>query len=363
MANIRITCPHCGYWKDVAQEAIPAGVARVNCPRCRESFTLEEAGDVPRVEEETFRYQAEEHRPEPEEQQNGSSRQPAEPAPPGAAQPESPVGATIEATTAVPGRLAGINELFGRTWDIYKNRIGTLIALYLLAVISLIIPLGLFLGAGYLLSLGAPESRTALLAGGGLAGAIVGCVAMFWGLGALICAVADGELGIREALEKGWERFWSFSWLYFLSGFIVLGGYLLFFIPGVIFSVWFVFAQFVVAGGQARGMEALLTSRESVRGYWFDVFFRLIVIWLFSVVIGWVPIFGAILSLLAVPFTLIYTWQVYEDLRKIKGDNVRPCGPGEKYSWLGVAALGYLFLPFIIIAFAGASLLSLFLSR
>jgi hypothetical protein len=363
MAKIRITCPHCGYSKDVDQEVIPAGVARVNCPSCRERFTLEEAGgDVPRTVEEPFRHQAEEHRPEPEEQQEAPSCQSAEPAP-GVEQQERTEAAPFEAKTPTPGRLAGINELFSRTWEIYKNRIGTLIALYLLAVISLIMPLGLFLGAGYLLSLGAPESRTAFLIGGGLAGGIVGCVAMFWGLGALICAVADTGLGIREALEKGWERFLAFAWLYFLSGFIVLGGYLLFFIPGVIFSVWFIFAQFVVAGGQARGMDALLASRESVRGYWFDVFARLIIIWLFSVVIGWVPIVGAILSLLAIPFTMIYTWLVYEDLRKIKGDFVRPCGPGEKLAWLGVAVLGYLFLPLIFIAFAGASLLSLFLSR
>ncbi len=365
MAEIRITCPHCGFWKDVAREVIPAGEARVNCPRCRESFMLEGAcSAVPVAEEEPLRRQ-EEVAPLPDapEQREASHRQPDETtAPIGEEQQENPETAPLGSKTVAPGRLVGINELFARTWEIYKNRIGTLIALYLLAVISLIVPLGLFLCVGYLLSLGMPESKTALLAGGGVAGGIVGCVAMFWGLGALICAVADAELGVREALEKGWERFLAFSWLYFLSGFIVIGGYLLFFIPGVIFSVWFVFAQFVVAGGQARGMDALFASREYVRGYWFDVFARLIIIWLFSVVIGWVPIVGAVLSLLAIPFTLIYTWLVYEGLREIKGDAARPFGTGEKFGWLGLAALGYLLLPFIFIALAGVSLLKFFLS-
>ncbi len=360
MAKIRITCPQCGYWKDVAREDIPADTARITCPRCRESFVLEGSySDVSGAEEAPCRYKADAGGPEPAAQQEASPCRSAEPTHDGTEEPKEPEPSPL---TAVPGRLAGINELFARTWVIYKNRVGTLIALYLLAVISLLVPIGLFLGAGYLLSLGAPESRTALLGGGGLSGAIVGCVAMFWGLGALICAVADADLGIREALEKGWERFLAFSWLYFLSGFIVLGGYLLFFIPGVIFSVWFIFAQFVVAGGQARGMDALLASREYVRGYWFDVFARLIIIWLFSVVIGWVPIVGAVLSLLAIPFTLIYTWLVYEDLREIKGDATRPCGAGEKFAWLGTAILGYLLLPLMLIAIAGASLLNFVLS-
>ncbi len=358
MATIRITCPHCGYWKDVAQEAIPAGVARVNCPRCRESFVLDEGrGDIPGAGGEPFRDQCDEKGPAHEEHHETPSGMPGEPE---REQPEKPGVAPFGGKA--PGRLAGINELFARTWNIYKERVGILIALYLLAVISLVIPLGLFLGAGYLLSLGAPGSRTALLAGGGLAGAIVGCIAMFWGFSALICAVADPELGMREALEKGWERFLAFGWLYFLSGFVVIGGYLLFFVPGVIFSVWFVFAQFVVADGKARGMDALFTSREYVRGYWFDVFARLVIIWLFSVVIGWVPIVGAVLSLLAIPFTLIYTWLVYEDLRELKGDTAGSCGAGEKFAWLGVAVLGYLLLPLIFIALAGASLLKFFLS-
>jgi hypothetical protein len=302
-----------------------------------------------------------EPRPGVEEEQEAPPHLTTEPAPPGEEQPGTAEAAPRRSTPA-PGRLAGINELFARTWEIYKNRIGTLITLYLLAVISFVVPLGLFLGVGYLLSLGAPESKTALLVGGGMAGGIVGCVAMFWGFGALICAVADVGLGIREALEKGWERFLAFSWLYFLSGFIVIGGYLLFIIPGVIFSVWFIFAQFVVAGGQARGMDALFVSREYVRGYWFDVFARLVIIWLFSVVIGWVPIVGAVLSLLAFPFTLIYTWQVCQDLREIKGDIPRSCGAGEKFAWLGVATLGYLLLPLFFIVLAGASLLKFFLS-
>ncbi len=360
MTKIRITCPHCGYWKDVAREVIPADTARVTCPHCRESFVLEGSySDVSGAEEAPYRYKADASGPEPAAQQEASPCRSAEPTPDETEEPKEPGASPL---TAVPGRLAGINELFARTWEIYKNRVGTLIALYLLAVISLIVPLGLFLGAGYLLSLGAPESKTALLAGGGLSGAIVGCAAMFWGLGALICAVADADLGIKEALEKGWERFLAFSWLYFLSGFIVIGGYLLFFIPGVVFSVWFVFAQFVVAGGRVRGMDALLASREYVRGYWFDVFARLIIIWLFSVVVGWVPIVGAVLSLLVIPFTLIYTWLIYEDLREIKGDTTRPCGAGEKFAWLGIAILGYLLLPLILIAIAGASLLNFVLS-
>ena len=360
MGVVRVTCPHCGYWRDVAREAVPAGTVRVSCPRCRQSFTLENvAGVLPSAAEELPVPPGESSPPEAEE--TAQTRQPLPED--GAEQPhEPPVTPITPPEGTPPGRLSGIGELFGRSWEIYKNRAVTLISLYFLAMISFAVPVGLFLGAGYLLSARAPESRAILLAGGGLAGAIVGSVALFWGLGAMVCAVADTALGIREALERGWERFIAFSWLYFLSGFIVVGGYLFCVVPGVIFTVWFIFAQFIVADGKGRGMAALLASREYVRGYWFDVFARLIMIWLFSVAVGWVPLAGPLLSLLAVPFSMIFTWLIYADLQEVKGGAVPSPATGEKAAWLVVAFLGYLLLPFVIIATIGASLLQLFLS-
>jgi predicted Zn finger-like uncharacterized protein len=35
---MEIRCPHCGFSKDIAEQAIPADVHRVNCPSCGQSF-------------------------------------------------------------------------------------------------------------------------------------------------------------------------------------------------------------------------------------------------------------------------------------------------------------------------------------
>jgi predicted Zn finger-like uncharacterized protein len=35
-----LTCPHCGFSKDIDAARFPLGTARVTCPRCRQSFSL-----------------------------------------------------------------------------------------------------------------------------------------------------------------------------------------------------------------------------------------------------------------------------------------------------------------------------------
>lgn len=44
---MEIRCPHCGFSKDIAVQAIPADVHRVNCPSCGQSFPF----DKPPVED------------------------------------------------------------------------------------------------------------------------------------------------------------------------------------------------------------------------------------------------------------------------------------------------------------------------
>jgi hypothetical protein len=260
--------------------------------------------------------------------------------------------------------LSGIGELFDRSWEIFKRRIGTLISLYLLSGVFLIVPFGIFIGIGYLFSLVFSDSKTALIASGAVVGIIAGSIAMFWGFAAFIFAVVDENLRIKDALEKGWLRIGAFTWLLSILGFIVMGGFLLFLIPGVIFMVWFAFAQFILPNEGVKGMNALLKSKEYVKGYWVDVFGRLFIVWLISGAIGMVPIIGPILSILFMPFMMIFIYLIYEDLRSIKGDVAYSSSTGEKFKWIGISTLGYVIVPLIIIALMGASLMtSLFLLK
>jgi hypothetical protein len=252
--------------------------------------------------------------------------------------------------------LLRIEELLNRSWEIFKDRVGTLILLCLLSIAFMIVPFGIFFGTGYLFSIAFPYSKTALIASGGLVGVIAGLIGAFWGFTAFIFAVVDKRLGIKDALEKGWQRFGAFIWLFSLLGYIVTGGFLLFIIPGVIFSVWFIFAQFILASEDEKGMDALLKSKEYVKGYGFDVFLRLFVIWLISAVIGMIPFIGSILSILFMPFMMIFTYLIYEDLRSVKGDVFYSSSGGEKFKWIVAGTIGYVIVPIIIITLMGTYL-------
>ncbi|MEW6570666.1 MAG: hypothetical protein AB1390_05770 [Nitrospirota bacterium] len=250
--------------------------------------------------------------------------------------------------------LSPIGELFVKSWHVFKKRMVTLLFLYLISLILFGIAFAVFLGTGYLFAILFPDVRQAIIAGGAFIGCIAGFIAMFWGLGSFISAVSDDTLGFKDALERGSQRIGSFIWLFILLGFIITGGFLLFIVPGIIFTVWFMFSQFILASENEKGMNALLKSKEYVRGFWFDVFLRLFLIWLISLVIGFIPVAGPILSIFFIPFMMVFSFLVYQDLRILKSDIAfRPSG-GKKMKWIGTALLGYMILPLVFLIYFGA---------
>jgi hypothetical protein len=254
--------------------------------------------------------------------------------------------------------LARIGELFSNTWETFKSRFWTLILLYILAAIFCLAAFGIFFGIGFLLSSVAPDAREVILVVSGFIGAIAGIIAVTWGVGAFICAVADFDMGIQDALSEGSQKIWSFLWIFSLLGYILSGGFLLFIVPGIIFSTWFLFSQFILAREDVRGMDALLKSKEYVSGYWFDVFLRFLLIWVISLVLNMIPLIGFILSIAFTPFLWIYIYLVYDDLKAIKGDVVYVSNTGEKAKWLGIATLGYILVPIVLIMFMGTYIMS-----
>jgi hypothetical protein len=267
---------------------------------------------------------------------------------------EEPIG--TEKPPGAPGGLSGIGDLFSRSWAIYKRRIGVLILLYILSALLSALSIGIFMGGGLLLSTLLGRSREALIVLGGMSGFLAAMITLSWTLAAVICAVADDQLGIKDALGRGWEKVWAFLWFFSTSGFILTGGFLLFVIPGILFLVWFAFSQFIVASEDERGLAALLKSKEYVRGHGFEVFVRLFLIWIICAVLGTIPVVGPIFAIFFMPFMMIYLFLIYEDLKELKGSTLYSPTQGQKFKWVGAGALGYVALPVIIIAFFGASL-------
>ncbi|TAN40314.1 MAG: hypothetical protein EPN25_08115 [Nitrospirae bacterium] len=179
---------------------------------------------------------------------------------------------------------------------------------------------------------------------------------MSWGLAAVVFAVTDESLGIRDSLALGWQKVGAFIWFFSIAGYIIFGGFLLLIVPGVIFLVWFAFGQFILAREDLRGMDALLKSKEYVRGYWPDVFLRLFLIWIASGVVGIVPCIGILFTVAFMPFMMIFIFLIYEDLKAAKGDIAYHSSTGEKFKWIGAGTLGYLIIPAFILLLLGVSL-------
>jgi hypothetical protein len=257
------------------------------------------------------------------------------------------------------GGLADPGALFKRAWEIYKRRAGVLIVLCILTFLFFAGAFGVCLGLGYLFSDLFHTGHKLLPATGAVAGITAGIVFFTWGSAAVVYAVVDEGLGVGGALGKSRSVIWSFMWLISLIGYIIPGGFLLFIVPGVIFSVWFAFSQFIFIAEGGRGMDCLLKSKEYVRGLWLEVFLRLFLVWIVSVLIGTVPLLGPILSFLFFPYLLIFIRLVYDDVRALKGEVTYSAAATEKLKWAGAATAGYLAVPLFILCLMGTSIMAL----
>jgi hypothetical protein len=62
-----------------------------------------------------------------------------------------------------------------------------------------------------------------------------------------------------------------------LIGFIILGGLILFFMPGIIFTFWYCFANYAIVFEDSKGTSALAYSKQLVVGRWWKIFLRIVV--------------------------------------------------------------------------------------
>ncbi|MEJ2324535.1 MAG: hypothetical protein P8Y77_07065, partial [Nitrospirota bacterium] len=266
------------------------------------------------------------------------------------------------------GGLMGVGDIFKKTWEVFKRRVLTLVVVFILSGLVFAVGFGIFFGAGMLLGMVLKPMKAGLIAGGAAAGVIAGLIAWGWGYGALVCAVADESLGVVDAYRRAWLRVGSFMWIVFLLYLIIIpGGYFLFLVPGILFTVWFSFGPFVLAKEGEAGMSALIKSKEYVRGHFWGVFLRFLVIWALSIAL-WViqqvlrlaaltipvvPTLASVaLSLVFTPFYMIFLYLVYSDLRRLRGDFAYSAGGGEKAKWLALSILGWLLVPILLLVIA-----------
>ncbi len=268
----------------------------------------------------------------------------APPMPPRPPAPGDSAGATAAPAALDPAKPMELEDIFKRTWEMFTERWLTLVALNILYVVVIIFSI---LPMAFTISFISEEPDPLTLGAFISAMVLLALVAAFTAMGALFAAAADKGLSIGGAIKTGVRKAPAFIWVMFLQSLIVTGGLMFFLVPGFIFMVWFAFAPFIMFTEDVRGMEALLKSRQYVRGHGWDVFFKLVVILVLYMAVGSVPIIGA---LVGVPFMLLFIVMMYRDLVRIKGtDTPYPTDTWSRFKW-PLAGLAGSAMPLVVIA-------------
>ncbi len=98
--------------------------------------------------------------------------------------------------------------------------------------------------------------------------------------------VIDSEMSVKEVLKKSLPLFWKYLGWAILSGIIVGIGFVLFVVPGVILAVMLCFSMYVLVLEGVSPIGALKRSGELVKGFWWTVFARLVVVGIFAMALS-----------------------------------------------------------------------------
>ncbi len=288
-------------------------------------------------------------------------------------------------------------ELFTQAWAILKKLWQEVI---LIGIIPLI-PVGimLLLALAYIAISLTPISEAAL----GMVAivfAILGVVNLLvLAFVSIVCKYAplfmikerNEEVFAGQIFQEAVPYFWRYLGLAILVGLVCAAGLVLFFIPGIIWGIWFAFSLIVLIAEGKGGIEAMKRSKELVKGYWWSVFSRLVAFGvvafiaslLLSIVfniplsvlsdlakqpqsgqyLGTIAVLSAIVFLVSLIMVVLefvitivgltYVYLIYEKLKTIKelsSDSREKVSPGQKILLSIVMALplALIFIGFIL---------------
>lgn len=210
-----------------------------------------------------------------------------------------------------------IKELLSLSRDIYKSNFGVYLTLSIIALVP-------FTAAGFLKNAN-PYFY--------LGSAVISFVLLISAQLGMYYTVKhrDEFLGVKPALIFGFKRIPSYLWISTLSGLASILAYILFFIPGLIATASFAFGSAVLVDEDLYGSGALLKSRFYAKGHILGILLRLLVL---GLVIGLVSglgtylfdqvnhyagmVFQLFITVLALPFSTIYMFEMYRNLKFIK---------------------------------------------
>ena len=237
-------------------------------------------------------------------------------------------------------KLTPVFELIGQALAVWWKNLKKIVMIYLWGLLFALVPLLVLL---LLFGLGAIDS-----VGGTLVFRIITVFLGFWAVIIAIYFLTRSILSIfllvkndyqgkeRGIYQESAKYFWPYLALVLLTTVLILLFFLALVIPAIIFSVFYVFAVYAFFFEGKRDYDALKRSHELVRGYWWEVFGRLLflglVFWLLMFILSlplyWLSpdgLFGQIwngliqvVNFLIGPIVVFYNYRLFNDLVKIK---------------------------------------------
>jgi hypothetical protein len=188
-----------------------------------------------------------------------------------------------------------------------------------------------------------------------------------WAIPSLLYNLKE-DAGIKESYKRGFKILGSYIWVYFLLTIIIAGGFLLFIIPGILFSIWFSLAIFILVFEKRKGFNALFKSKHLVKGKFWGVLGRFLVLGLiiglglfliFALIIFGIEnkkiesqiseAMGYFIQLFVLPFFLIYGFLIYNNLKEIKAEiPYEEPPPSKKIKYVIPGILGILIVGLLI---------------
>lgn len=214
--------------------------------------------------------------------------------------------------------LNPLGSLFSGAWKLYRARWRVLVEIVLLPTLITVL--------GYVLMvLGTPFSVL-----GALVVFIGWVVFVFSGLTVIFSV--HNDTGVDDSYKSTIGWFWPFLWIAALEVLAVVGGSIMLIIPGIWLSVALSLAAYVFVIERRRGIDALRQSKDYVKGYWWAVMGRVLLlalIFIAAAIVIEVPFAmiggraAASIAYLAaalffIPYTAIYHYLIFQNLRELK---------------------------------------------
>jgi len=126
------------------------------------------------------------------------------------------------------------------------------------------------------------------------------------------------ETSVKKIIKASKSYFWKYVGLTLLISLALLGLFILLIIPGIIFSVFWIFSTYVLIKEKKGITESMKRSKEIVRGRWWRVFgFSLLLILMAGAVnyiLRYIPFGGLVATLVITPYIILFFKNFYLDL-------------------------------------------------